>query len=170
MVLTLRRLDAADWRALRAVRLQALADQPGSFFRSLAEDEAEPDDHWRAMLTRPTAALWGAFDGDRMVGLTGAFTDRDDPSGMTAAFGMTWLDPAYRGRGVSRLCYEARIGWARARGYARIHVGHRASNAASAAAMRRAGFRPIRREPHLWPDGMWEDDVIYELLLTSPTA
>lgn len=159
----LRRLEPADWKALRAVRLRALADAPGNFFRSLAEDEAQPEEHWRTMLANPTSALWGAFDGEAIVGLTGAFRDRDDSSGQTAAFGMTWLDPAYRGRGVSRLFYEVRIAWARAQGFARIEVGHRASNAASAAAMRRAGFVRIAARPHLWPDGAWEDDVVYEL-------
>ena len=97
------------------------------------------------------------------VGLTGAFRDRDDPSGRTAAFGMTWLDPAYRGRGVARLYYDVRIAWARAQGFARIEVGHRASNAASGAAMRRAGFVRTGSRPHLWPDGVWEDDVVYAL-------
>ena len=165
MTVTLRRLGPADWRALRAVRLRALADAPGNFFRSLVEDAAQPDTHWQAMLANPASAIFGAFDGELIVGLTGAFTDRDDPSGATAAFGMTWLDPAYRRQGVSQRYYEARIAWARAQGYARIEVGHRASNAASGAAMRRAGFRMIGRRPHPWPDGVVEDDVLYELAL-----
>ena len=163
MTLALRRPGADDWRALRAIRLRALADAPGSFFRSFAEDEAQPDAHWQAMLVSSTTALWGAFDSDRIVGLTGAFRDRDDPSGRTAAFGMTWLDPAYRGQGVSRLYYDARIVWARAQGFAWIEVGHRASNAASGAAMRRAGFVPTTRRAHLWPDAVWEDEVVYAL-------
>ena len=165
MTVTLRRLGPDDWCTLRAVRLRALADSPGNFFRSFAEDAERPDAHWQAMLVHPTTALWGAFVGEAIVGLTGAFRDRDDPTGQTAAFGMTWLDPAWRGTGVARLYYDARIAWARAQGFVRVEVGHRASNAASAAAMRRAGFRPIARRPHHWPDGAWEDDVVHELVL-----
>ena len=164
-MITVRRLDESDWRSLRDVRLRALADAPGSFFRALADDQARPDTHWRDMLTDAGIALFGAFDGEAIVGLTGAFTDRDDPSGRTAALGMTWLAPPYRGRGVSRLYYAERIAWARARGFARIAVGHRASNTASGAAMRQAGFQLIGREPHHWPDGADEDLVQYELLL-----
>lgn len=165
MTVTLRRLGPDDWQALRTVRLRALADAPGNFFRSLAEDRAQPDAHWQEMLASPTSALWGAFDGETIVGLTGAFRDRDDPSGRTAAFGMTWLDPVWRGRGVSRLYYDARIAWARAQGFDRIEVGHRACNEPSRRAMLAAGFRQIDRRSHRWPDGTEEDDVIYELVL-----
>lgn len=143
--------------------MRALADAPGNFFRTLAEDERQPDAHWRDMLTNPTAAIFGLFDDDEAIGITGAFTDRDDPGGTTASFGMTWLAPGYRCRGLSRLYYRERIAWARATGHARIRVGHRASNLASGQAMQSAGFLPIGRRPHQWPDDVVEDEILYEL-------
>lgn len=79
--------------------------------------------------------------------------------------GMLWLEPAYRGEGVSRMYYEHRIGRARSHGFRRILVGHRATNVPSGAAMRRAGFVRTGTRSHLCPDGKREDEVQYEMLL-----
>lgn len=165
MSVTLRRLVPADWQAVRAVRLRALAESPGNFFASLADAQALPDHRWRDLLGQDKAALFGAFDEEGLVGITGVFTDRDDPSGRTAAFGMTWLDPMYRGGGIGHLFYAERLAWARARGFARVEVSHRASNTPSRRAMLAAGFRQIAVRPHRWPDGTEEDDLLYELVL-----
>lgn len=121
----------------------------------------------KRMHADPRRGVFGAFDGGRLVGITAAFTDHDDPTGASAMLGMTWLDPAYRGKGVSRMFHEHRIGWARRNGFRRIAVGHRASNVPSGAAMRRAGFVRTGTRSHLWPDGMREDEVQYELLLDA---
>ena len=165
----LRRLGPEDWRAFRDVRLAALRDSAGAFFRSLAEEEAQPEAYWRELLALDTAALFGVFDGEALVGITGVFTDRDDPSGRTAALGMTWLAPVHRGRGVGHRFYAARLAWAREHGFARVAVGHRASNEPSRRTMLAAGFREVGRTPHQWPDGGSEDHVDYELML-DPSA
>ncbi len=45
-----RRLTVADWQANRAIRIEAVAANPGLYFTTLAELEARSDDAWRAML------------------------------------------------------------------------------------------------------------------------
>ena len=143
--------------------MRALTNAPGNFSLTLAEDAARPDSHWQDMLAEPAVALFALFDDDAMIGMTGAFTDRDDPRGTTAAFGMTWIAPGDRGRGLSRLYYRERVAWACATGHQRIVVGYRASNLASGAAMRAAGFVSVRRRSHRWPDGGVEDELLYGL-------
>lgn len=110
--------------------------------------------------------MFGIFDGDRLVGITAAFRHRDDPSGETGGLGMTWLDPAVRGRGGGRVIYDCRLAWARAQGFKRVTVGHRDGNEPSRRSMLAAGFRPIGRRPYVWPDGAEADDIKYELVLS----
>jgi len=166
-MIALRQLGLDDWRALRAVRLAALADSPGSFFVSLTQADSLPDEYWQNLVTDAHCAIFGLFDDDRLIGITGVFRDRDDPSGTTAFLGMTWIEPAYRGQGHAALYYRARVDWARDRGFSRAVVGHRRSNLPSRQAMLRAGFHAVGTEPHEWPDGTCEDEVKYELVLAA---
>ena len=55
------RLGEDDWRALRQIRLAALADAPGSFAGTVAQAEALGERDWRAM-TRD-GAISKAFGG-----------------------------------------------------------------------------------------------------------
>ena len=59
--------------------------------------------------------MFGLFDGDCLIGITAAFALAEDPAAQTAIFGMSFILPEYRGRGLSRLLYEARLEWTRAR-------------------------------------------------------
>ena len=49
--------------------------------------------------------------------------------------------------------------------FERIQVSHRALNDVSRRAILRHGFIQTRRSPRLWPDGVTEDEVFYELAL-----
>lgn len=77
----------------------------------------------------------------------------------------SWLAREARGRGLSRDMYEARIGWARAKGLARVVVSHLRSNIASTRANQHFGFRQAHSSRRTWPDGVVEDEVHYELEL-----
>jgi RimJ/RimL family protein N-acetyltransferase len=163
--LVMRELVAADWRALRDLRLHALRTEPGVFFSSYEAEAGHPDAQWLALASGDEQhQLFGLFDGDRLVGMTAVFVDRDDPSGRSAALGMSYISPEYRGRGFAAMFYEARLAWARDHPhFARAVVGHRRSNVASRRMIERFGFRWTRDKPHHWPDGTDEDHVGYEL-------
>jgi len=45
--ISVRRVRAGEWRALRALRLRALAEAPNAFGSTLARESAFPDDTWR---------------------------------------------------------------------------------------------------------------------------
>lgn len=163
--LALRELVAADWQALRELRLQALRNAPGMYFSNYAAEVGHPDTHWIALATGDEEhQLFGLFDGERLVGITAVFVDRDDPSGHTAALGMSYVSPDCRGCGHGAMLYDARLAWARARPqFARAVVGHRRSNVASRRLIERFGFRWTRDKPYHWADGTDEDHVGYEL-------
>jgi RimJ/RimL family protein N-acetyltransferase len=167
--ITIRPMDVAEWRALREIRLFALQTEPGVFFASYDGELALPDDEWRRRIAGAGCVIFGLFAGDDLIGITGVVTDRDDPTGKTAVLVMSYIRPAYRGRGLTALLYEARLNWIASQPqFTRTIVSHRASNEASARAIRRHGFTVIDRMPRTWPDGTTEDEVRYAR--TSPSA
>jgi RimJ/RimL family protein N-acetyltransferase len=136
------------------------------FAGSLSEHEQDPPEHWQDTISGLGNQVFGLFDGDLLIGITAVFADRNDPTGKTALLAMSFILPPYRGRGFSRLLYEARLDWIRVRPqFERVVVSHRASNEASRRANQRYGFIPMSRSAHQWPDGTNEDEVFYELRL-----
>lgn len=162
--LTLRELDIDDWRALRELRLHALATEPGLFFRHYDEEVGRSDDHWVGLAVGDDEhQLFGIVAAARLVALSGVSLDPDDVRPGTAKFGMTFVLPEYRRRGLAARLFEARMAWVRERpDVARIVVGHRGSNEASRRAVERAGFVRTARYAHRWPDGSDDDNVVYE--------
>jgi RimJ/RimL family protein N-acetyltransferase len=133
---------------------------------SYADEVTRSEDEWRALVRNDDDRLrvFGLFAGDELIGLTGVFTDRNDPSGQTAVLGMSYIAPPYRGRGLSRLFYEARLAWARANTkFRKVRVSHRRSNEASGRANRRYGFVQLGVVERVWPDGSNDDEIHYEL-------
>jgi RimJ/RimL family protein N-acetyltransferase len=165
---TIRTLDPAEWPVFRDFRLYALKTAPGVFGSCYEAEATRTAEEWQDGVRGPGHQVFGLFDGERMIGITAAFTWRDDPSGKTAVLAMSFMQPEYRGRGLSRLLYEARLDWIRAHPqFERVVVSHRESNEPSRRANQRHGFQPTGRKSKVWPDGTTEDEILYELRLTD---
>ena len=164
----IRPLTGGEWRLFRDFRLAALQAAPGVFTATYAVERDFPQHRWQRTVTGDDHQVFGLFDGNQLVGIAAVFTHRDDPSGRTALLAMSFIEPAYRGRGLSGLLYEVRLDWIAARGtFTRVVVSHRASNEASKRANQRYGFIEVSREPAVWPDGDAEEAVHYELRLSA---
>ncbi len=142
-----------EWPDFKAKRLESLKAIPWVFTSTYEGTIAKPDEWWREMLTSDKDAVFGLFDGAVLVGITGVFTSWVDPMDTTAFLGMSFIDPAYRGKGHSPLLYKARLDWAREKGFEKAFVSHRAGNKASQAANRKFGFRHVRDVEKQFPDG-----------------
>lgn len=154
-----------DWERVKAIRLEALQTETGVYGSSYAREAAFDEPTWRAWSAGPRKAIFLLYDDETLVGVTGVMAHWDDP---TAALCIaSYLRASYRGRKLSRVFYQARIEWARAQGFTRLLVGHRASNLPSMHANQAFGFRETHREPHTWHDGTEEPEVHYELLLSG---
>jgi len=166
--ITIRPLETKEWETFRDFRLRALKAEPGVFHSSFQEELAYPREKWHGTLANPLDRVFGLFDANRLIGITAVFTWREDPSGETALLGMSFITPEYRGRGLSRLLYKARLEWIRAKNlFKRVVVSHRASNEASRSAIERHGFLPTRCAARIWPDGTTEDEIFYELQIST---
>ncbi len=164
MTMTIRPLVPSEWQMFRDIRLFALKSAPGMFESTYAQAAARSEADWRTLLSSERQQIFGMFDADKLVGIAGVFTAKDDPA--TAHLVMDFILPEYRGKKLWRLMYQARLDWARRRkAFGRAVVAARESNATSLASMRAAGFRETRRETHTWPDGATEDEIWFELKL-----
>jgi ribosomal protein S18 acetylase RimI-like enzyme len=120
----IRRVQKEDWRALRDVRIAALADAPEAFGTTHAQALAR-DDAWWVEWCGLAAASDGqvmvlAWDGEAPIGIAGAF--RDDEGGRWIVISM-WVAPAARGRGIGRALLDAVVGLVREHGTDEIVLG-----------------------------------------------
>jgi RimJ/RimL family protein N-acetyltransferase len=146
MAIAIRKLDDADGAMLRAFWLQGLAEFP-VFFGRVEDIAIQPPGYWRNVIRGQDHQIFGLFDSGRMIGITAAFAFAEDQSGETAIFGMSFIAPEYRGLGLSRLLYDARLAWTRARPrFKRVILSHAVSNEASRRAHRRYGFVLIEKK------------------------
>ena len=162
--ITIRALDSGEWETFRDLRLHALKTEPGVFFSHYADEVQHPPERWKDWLSQDRKCVFGLFDGKSLVGITGVFTARHDPSGRTAVLGASYLLPQYRGQGYSRLLYRARLDWVRAqKQFQKVVVSHRDTNEASRRANQAFGFRRTHAETITWPDGTSGEEICYEL-------
>jgi RimJ/RimL family protein N-acetyltransferase len=161
MEYTIRQFLPHEAQLYKSIRLEALKLDPGMFGNSHATEAAYEDKVWQDRLNSTTTACFGLFRNDELIGLTSIVRNAEKPE--EAYMTQSYIRKAYRGKGLSRLLYEARISWAREHGIRHLTIGHRASNLASQAANQRFGFSYSHRLSRLWPDGAEEDMVYYSL-------
>ena len=168
MSITTRALTAPDFETFRQIRLRALREHPDVYSASYGEAAARTERDWTEMLDGKGKCIFGLFDGDKIIGLAAVFTSREDPGGETGVLAMDYIDPLYRGRGLSRLLYQARIDWAKQYlPFRRLVVSHREGNEPSRRANQSFEFKFVGKEEMDWPDGMRAADYVYELDLAA---
>jgi RimJ/RimL family protein N-acetyltransferase len=163
---SIRQLNENDWREFSQVRLKALKTDPLVFGSNYEKESQFTEADWRSRLQAKDSAVFMLFENETPIGITGVSVFRDDPTNRTAMFWGSWLEPDFRGKGLSEMIYRARIDWAqRHPTVERIIVAHRASNLASKYANQKHGFVFTRTHEIVWSDGATEDEVCYELKL-----
>jgi GNAT superfamily N-acetyltransferase len=133
----LRLLGPDDWETWREVRLRSLADSPDAFGSTLEREQDFTEADWRARLTMPAVVV---SSGGRSVACGAVFVERP---GFAMVIAM-WVDPAHRGRGLSRAVLDALVAWAREQGLT-PELGVNRSNPVARAAYLSYGFEPTTR-------------------------
>jgi RimJ/RimL family protein N-acetyltransferase len=169
MNISIRQLKEDDWREFSQVRLKALKTDPRVFGSNYEKESQFTEADWRDRLQdTKDVAIFMLFAGETPIGITGVSVFRDDSTGKTALLWGSWLEPDFRGKGLSELMYRARIEWAKRHpNVNRIIVSHRASNTASKYANQKHGFKFTRTHEKVWTDGATEDEVCYELYIKA---
>lgn len=162
--ITIKRWKEDDWLQFKAIRLEAVKSYSHVFLSDFEKTSSYDDEHWKSIL-RDTynGAVFGLYDRDISIGLTGAFRHREHNVD-TVIFGMSYILEEYRDIGLSELLYIERIKWAKSQeGITRIWVGHRAGNEASRRANQRHGFIFISTEDVTFGNGETDINYTYEL-------
>jgi RimJ/RimL family protein N-acetyltransferase len=157
---SIRRFLPEDLALYKTIRLEALQLEPGMFGSSYAREASFTDQQWLQRINGDNSDCFGLFYGDRLIGVTGIVIDWNDPT--LALMTQSYIRREHRGKGLSRLLYEARLAWAAERPQVkRLRIGHRESNDISKAANQHYGFKYVKRESCDWPDGSREDILYY---------
>ncbi|MGP8445886.1 GNAT family N-acetyltransferase [Burkholderia vietnamiensis] len=107
-MITIRLLDAADAAQFKSVRLRAIDTSPTSFLPTHAEEVGVPLEAFAARIA-PTheRAVFGAFDGESLIGTTGVYRDARAKVAHKATIWGVFVDAAYRGRGVAQTLLDS---------------------------------------------------------------
>lgn len=163
----IKKLLPDDWDIFRTLRLRCL-DLHSDVFCPIPGEYTRPDTEWKQLLENPESAYFVLEDEGLPIGLTGIVRAVKDISGQSGFLVMSFIEPNYRGRGLSKLFYEARISWAREHSkYNRLVVAHTDGNDISKAAILKNGFSYIGREEKTWPCGSVKNILFYEFNLVG---
>ena len=134
-----RRVRPQDWRHVRDLRLEALADTPIAYLEALESAQSLTDDDWRAR------SLRGAAGGDSFQDLA---LHGERPVGTSVAFvaaGRAWLAGVYvtsswRGRDLLARLVGPCGAWAAQEGFDELRLEVHESNVPARRAYARLGF------------------------------
>lgn len=161
---TIKPFKAEDVNAYKFMRLEALRLEPGNFGNSFQLESMFPDQQWMGRVTNPNGVCYGLYAGKELIGITSIIiTNTENPA--EAYLTQSYIRKDYRNQGLSKMLYEERIKWAKARELKKLIVGHRESNQSSKYANQKFGFKYTHQENRVWPDGTAEPMLYYELIL-----
>lgn len=129
--ITIRSSNEQDWREMRALRLEMLADTPIAYGEWLATAGTHGEDEWRMRARRgqnPHGVLLVAIETatGRWVGTMAGFVDNDGAEPKPMLVGV-YLAPAHRGTGVADALLQGVEEWAATEGdtlYLHVHEGN----------------------------------------------
>lgn len=163
----IRKLTAADARALLACRLSGVARSPDAFLASHAEVAATPLSRVESELEDPDIHCLGAFDGHDLLGVV-RYVRAARLSRRHVAQVRGVCAEAARGRGVGARLLSRLIEDARRCGIESLVLDVLADNAPARGLYEAAGFQPYGLEPRaVRKDGRYVDQVLYRLELAD---
>jgi GNAT superfamily N-acetyltransferase len=161
--ITVRTLGLDEWDQYRSMRLLALEESPEAFVATRAEEEAEPEEFWRARMER-SVRLLAERDGEQL-GIASVGPGGDENHAQL--FGL-WVRPEARGSGVAAALVRAGAHVARGQGKGQLLYWVGTENGRAVAFASGFGFRPtgIRRPMRV----VSKDDGEEEIAMTLPLA
>lgn len=149
-----------DWRAVKALRLQMLAECPRVFGETLENAQAAPDARWINWASEPPGPdrlrLLAITPDGYLVGQAGGV----ERGGYTELVGV-YVSPVSRGTGVIEDFVQSVAAWAALRGRPELRLFVAGDNARAIAAYTRLGFRQTGvSQPHELHAGVTEIEMV----------
>jgi GNAT superfamily N-acetyltransferase len=158
-----RRMRADEWRALRAMRLEALENSPLSYGTTHGREILRVDAEWRERAAAGAAGehevAIAALAGGRWVGMARGYLE--PPIAHLIA---VYVTPAWRRQGIAEALSRAVATWARERGASAILLSVSDWNDGARRVYEAIGFVPNGVHRTLpWNDEVWESEMRLEL-------
>lgn len=136
MSISIRTLGSEDFDAFRKMRFEALATSPNSFFTLLQEEEGKgPEEYYQCFSDTANASndcMFGLFDGERLIGLTGLTREPRTKRQHIAWIRSVYVTPEYRGRQFGKMLVQHAIDNARmVEGIQVLHLSVESGNTAA---------------------------------------
>jgi GNAT superfamily N-acetyltransferase len=136
-----RQARAADWEALRELRLRALADTPDAFASTLQKEAAFPEQVWRQRAEGGGGSVnFIASENGAAIGMAAIFAEAD-VLGRMHLVGM-WVHPRHRCRGVAQALIQHAVRWAEERRASEVVLWVVDHNISARRLYEGAGFQP----------------------------
>jgi GNAT superfamily N-acetyltransferase len=162
-VTRLQALTEDGWRLWRALRLQALAEDPDAFGSRLEDWQGlgDREHRWRSRLSIPGGHDVIAWCGEQPCGMaSGVPAARDSWIDLISL----WVAPTARGRGVGDALVADIVGYAADVGADGVHLDVAENNQEAFSLYERHGFRLTGEVGDLMPDGVTRRLVMTLLL------
>jgi GNAT superfamily N-acetyltransferase len=160
-VANLRLFESGDWEVMRALRLRALATDPGAFGSTIDREVAFGEETWRQRCEarrNVLAELAGAA-----IGLAGWYGREDEPG--TFELVSMWVAPEHRRKGVARLLVGRVIEEARHLGARRLALFVSDGNLVAESFYASMGFSPTgRHQPLPSNEALGEHEMAMDLV------
>jgi ribosomal protein S18 acetylase RimI-like enzyme len=160
--IAVRRLVPDDAARLQALRLAGLQALPEAFASSYEDERDKPVADVAATLAAlGDRAVFGAFDGDELVGTIGIRREALRKLAHKASINALYVAPSHRGLGLGSRLFEAVFAHARSfEGVRQLLLIASAGNHTAIRLYESVGFRVYGKEPDaLQVDGVFSDDV-----------
>ncbi len=167
----IRRLSESDAPQFQALRLAALIDKPEAFVKSHVEEKDLPLAEFAARLVeRPGHVVFGAFDGDSLVGMAGLARETLIQTRHKGHIWGMYVAADARGHGVARELMQAALAHARETpGIAKVTLSVDTANVAAIALYESLGFVVFAREADaVRLEGQSRDDLQMHLRFPTP--
>lgn len=168
----IRPLNEHDAEAFHAMRLLATQNYPAGIVTTY-EEEAKRTSEASRQRVRATddEIVFGAFAGDKLVGITGLYRDPRRKVAHKALIWGVFVDPAHRRAGLARQLLESTIAHARKMSLLQVNLVVSAMNPRAQALYRSCGFVRYGIEPRgLCVNGEYADDELMVLFLDDPAV
>jgi GNAT superfamily N-acetyltransferase len=158
-----RRMRVDEWRALRALRLEALEDSPLSYGSTHAGEVLRPDRDWQERAAAGAAGdeqvAIAAVAAGRWVGMARGYLE--PPLAHLIA---VYVTPNWRRHGIGEAVSRAVVAWARERGASTVLLGVSDWNDGARRVYESIGFVPTGVKHALpWNDAVTESEMRLEL-------